>query len=759
MLDSQPARDSIEPRARRPAIAPAWLSPATAAAWRRDLQAGAVGAVVTLASWLALPLLAYLSLGAPSAALGMPAAAAAALVGGTVVAMLGRSAMPAAGLSSATTLLFAAGVAALSGDPALQPLSAPAIALLVATISCCVVLMGVLQMLFGWLRLGAVAKYVPQPVLAGFMNSVAVLLLVGQLPALLGLAATSGGAVVPWLARWQPATLLVGLVTAASVWLIGWRWPRAPAALLALAFGCALYALVRFAWPGAALGPQVGPLPQQLPLPDVLVPLFATSTVFDLFLRHAEHLIVTALALAIVGSLETVLNALATDERVNARHEPNRELVAFGAGNIASGIFGGLPLTYQRSRAAALLANGASSRRAAGVCAVVTGTLLAIGGPLIGLLPLTVLAGLMVTLAWSLVDQGTRRAVARLLTGELSRELRLNLAIVAAVFAMTLWLGIVTGVVVGVLLAMALFVHSMNRSLIRASYRATAQPSRRVYPRAQEDFLRTARQRIAIVELEGALFFGNADTLAAQIETLDPEVATVVLDLRRVSTLDSSGAGVLAQLVQRLATQGRTLLLAGVSADNRHGRALRDLGTFDGHEQPQRFDDLDRAVEFAEQSLLSGAGLGGGTEAVPLDECSLLRGVDPARRDRLKAAMPVRRLRADEKLFRQGDPGDALYVVTEGSITACSPGTHGAHRYLSLSPGMMLGETALLDGRGRTADAVADVESVVHVLGKDTLARIADEDPELARQITTNIAVHLSERLRSASAAWQVAAS
>jgi CRP-like cAMP-binding protein len=120
--------------------------------------------------------------------------------------------------------------------------------------------------------------------------------------------------------------------------------------------------------------------------------------------------------------------------------------------------------------------------------------------------------------------------------------------------------------------------------------------------------------------------------------------------------------------------------------------------------------------------------------------------------------MPERRLQSDEALFRQGDPGDALYVVSEGSITACSPGEHGSHRYLSLSPGMMLGETALLDGRGRSADAMADVASVVHVLGKDALERIARDDPELARQITTNIAVHLSERLRSASAAWQVAA-
>ena len=755
VLDPQPVRDSLETPSHRspdPAAAPR----DRAAAWLADVLAGAVGSVVTLASWLTLPLLAFVALGPSAASVGMLAGGAASLVGGFVVALIGRSAMPAAGLSSATTLLFAAAVATLSADPAMQPLSRPGhLAVLLATISSCVVLMGALQVLFGWLRLGAVAKYVPQPVLAGFMNSVAVLMVLAQLPALFGFAGTG---TAPSLSSWQPATLLVGLATAASVWVIGWRWPRAPAALLGLVFGCALYATLHVAWPGIALGAQVGPLPQQLPLPDVLAPLFTAAAAPDLFLRHAEHLIVTALALAIVGSLETVLNALATDQRVNARHDPNRELMAFGAGNVASGVFGGLPLTYQRSRAAALLTAGASSGRAATVCALMTGVLLVIGGPLIGLLPLTVLAGLMVTLAWGLVDHWSRRTVRRLPTGGLTRDTWLDLGIVVAVFAITMWWGIVTGVVVGVLLAMILFVQSMNRSLIRGRHQGTAQPSRRIYPPAQEEFLRAARRRIEILELEGALFFGNADTLAAQIERLEPDIAFVVLDFRRVSTLDSSGAIVLAQLEQRLAASGRRLLLAGVSAGNRHGLALRALGNFGKQGQQHWFPDLDRATEFAEQALLSAIGLGTGQGLVPLDDCSLLRGLDARRRERLKDSMPARRLQADETLFRQGDTGDALYVVTEGSITACSPGAHGTHRYLSLSPGMMIGETALIDGRGRSADAVADVASVVHVLAKDVLERIARDDPELARQITTNIAVHLSERLRSASSAWQVAA-
>jgi MFS superfamily sulfate permease-like transporter len=735
-------------------------------AWAADLLAAATASVVTLAVWLTLAVLAYAALGAEAAPVGIRAACAAVTAGALVVALLGRSVMPAAAPSSATALIFAAAVARLAADPALQPLAAPAqLALLVAAASCCVVAMGLLQVLFGLLRLGSVARGVPQPVLAGFMNGVAWLALLAQMPALLGLPAGAAAAgPQAWLAQAQPATLAVALATAVCVWWLARRWPRAPAALLGLGAGCLLYAAIRLAWPAAALGPLVGPLPPQLPQPDALLPLLdAGGGGRELLLRHAQPLLMTALALAVVGSLENVLNALATDHLKLSRHDPDRELLAFGAGNVVSGLFGGLPLTYMRARAAVLLASGAVSRRAAVACAPLTAVLYAAGSGLIARLPLCVLAGLMVTVAWSLVDRDSLRALAQAARGRLPPERRLPLALMAAVFVVTLWLGFAAGVAVGVLLAMGLLIHGMNRSLLRSRHRADALPSRRIYAPAQERVLQQARRRVLLLELEGALFFGNAETLAAQAERLDGDEAFVALDLHRVSTLDASGVLVLAQLTQRLAARGCTLLLAGVSPGNRHGRMLAALGVSSAGQPARCFDDLDRATEFAEQQLLAAAGFADDDEAVPLAECALLQGLDAGQAARLQAAMPMRRLQAGERLFSEGDAGDCLYVLTQGSITVRSAGAEGAqgaaaHRYVSFSPGMMLGEMAMLDGRGRSAGALADRPSQLHVLTRDALEDLAREDPELARRLAVNIALHLADRLRQATAAWRLAA-
>jgi MFS superfamily sulfate permease-like transporter len=727
----------------------------------RDLVAGAVAALVTLAGWLTLGVLAYASFGRAAPEFGIPAACVAVSVGALVVALAGKSVMPSGGLSSATILIFAAALGELHADPALRGADAAALRVLVAAVSCAVVLMGVFQVLFGLLRLGSLAKYVPQPVLAGFMNGVAILVFIAQVPVLLGVdASVWADGFVAALARAQPATLVVGLTTAVVAWTMMWRFPRAPGALLGLLAGCLLYAAIHFLLPSVPLGPLTGTVPTQPSLPVALAPLFGAGAATEAVLRHAESIAVTALLLAIVGSLEATLNALAIDRQMQVRHDPNRELIAFGAANVASGFFGGLPVVYWRARAASMIHSGATSRWAAAACAVVTLAVYLVGGPLIGLLPLAVLAGVMLTVAWSLADRWTHGLLVRGASGERSGEWWLNLALIAVVMGITLWRGFVAGVLLGVLLAMGLFIYAMNRSLVRARYDAAVHPSRRVYPHTQETFLQPARAQIEVLELEGALFFGNADRLAAEVDRLGPALRFIVLDLKRISTVDASGAAMLAQLAGRLVKTGRSLLLAAVAHDNRHGRALRAFGA-GGNAAQDWFADADQAIEAAEHRLLAEAGLAIGDAEIALDQCALLDGLDAAQRARLCNVLQARTLAANEQLFRQGDAGDCLYVLTRGSITVSSDGEGGnrlRQRYVSFSPGMILGETAMLDGQGRTANAFADVPSVVHALSREALERLGREDPALAFLMMTNIARHQSQRLRHAAAAWHRAA-
>jgi CRP-like cAMP-binding protein len=164
-------------------------------------------------------------------------------------------------------------------------------------------------------------------------------------------------------------------------------------------------------------------------------------------------------------------------------------------------------------------------------------------------------------------------------------------------------------------------------------------------------------------------------------------------------------------------------------------------------------------VELAELRLLAQAGFEPLRETVPLEQVSLMAGLDAAQRRRLAACLQPRRLAPGERLFHQGDPGDRLYVITAGSVNVFSVPAPGSaalrQRLVSLSPGMMLGETAMLDGGGRSGEAVADGETEVHALDGATLQQLRAEDPLLYAQVYRNIALHLSQRLRAAAWAWR----
>lgn len=710
--------------------------------------AGTSNALASLALVLTLGLLAYAPLGVQAVQLGIAASFATVIAAGVAYALRSQVAVPTGGPSSATALILAGLVAQLVQDPALQVSDPAGLVALAAVVASSVVLMGVLQMLLGLLGLGRLARFVPQPVLAGFMNGVALLILAAQLPPLLGLPAVLGDAAV-W-SQVQPATLLLGLATAGVLWLVQWKAPRLPSTLIALAAGLLLHAALSVTMPGTSTGPAVGPLPQGWVQPDVLLAL-AGPQAFELLQRHAGAVCLTAAVLAVIGSLESLLTGVVIDQLTHTRHDGRQELLALGLANLVGGLFGALPMVLLRTRAVPLIDAGATGRGPVLVAAGAFALLFAFGGPLIAQLPKTVLAGIMVTIAVALVDRWTHQLLRQFRAGERSSEVWLSLVVVAVVCAVTVRWGFVAGVGAGVLLSMVVFIRSMNRSLLRLRCSAADQPSRRVYGAAQEALLAQQRQRVTLLELEGALFFGSAERLAAEARKLPPDGTALVLDLRRINTIDETGAVLLQDLSRQLARRGVQVLLAGVSPHNAHGQRLRAFGCFRESPRDDWFGDADSAVEAAEQCLLAEAGMTVAQTAVPLAATALLRGLAPDQLARVMDTMPAQNLAAGAYLFWQGDPGDRVYVLTQGSISIVGSHTGQRQRYISFSPGVMLGEMAMLDGGRRSADAVADTDAVVHALTRTQFDALCDLDPALGGLLLRNIALHLSERLRAAA--------
>jgi SulP family sulfate permease len=725
------------------------------------MLAGAVNALTSLSAVLALGIVATGFLGPGALQLGIGAALVAVVAGGLVYALSGTAASPTGMPSSATTVIFAALALQVGRDPQIDLSSAPGLLSLAAVLGSAVVLMGLLQIGVGAAGLGRLARFVPQPVLAGFMNGIVLLILFAQVRPLLGLPLTSRLTDPAVLSQIQPLALLIGAASAAAVWLLGPRWRALPAPLLGLAAGVGLYAVLLGLMPGARFGYTVGALPQGWVMPDALRALADVAT-RALWQRHGHQVLLTAAMLALIGSLESIFAAIAVDQLTGGKHDSRRELMALGAANMASGLCGGMPLSLGRARAVQLIDSGAAGRRPAIAAALAFALMYGVCGPLLALLPKAALAGVMVTIAVALSDGWTRQLLRQWHAGERSPEMRLSLVVVALVCAVTAAGGFVAGLAAGVLLSMLVFMRGVNRSLLRDRYSADQRPSRRIYRPEQEAVLHLARRRVMVFELEGVLFFGSAARLTTECETLPGKCRCLVLDLRRVSTIDESGAMALQQLSTHLKRGGVTLLLAGVLAGNRHGQRLRDFGCF---RNPPGADpradwclDADRATEAAERLLLADSGMTELQSSVPLAETTLLKGLDPGQQAQVLAVLRETRLLAGDLLFHEGDPGDALYLLTEGSISIIAAGVLERQRLVTFSLGMMFGETAMLDGSGRTAAAIADRPSVVHALDKTAFERLSAADPTLGQRLALNIAIHLAERLRGASMAWRASA-
>ena len=728
----------------------------------RELWAGMAGLFISLAPVLTMGLLAFAALGPQAAALGIPASLVSSVVGGAVFAWLSRAPMPAGGPSAGPVLVLGTVVARVSADPAFTVGDPVALAGLLALAATAVITMGVCQIALGLSGLVRFAKFVPQPVLAGFMNGVALLALLALLPLMfgwpVGALQNHGWAAMPAV---QPATMAVGLFTVAVILGLPRLNRRLPATLIGLLAGAAAYTLLREQAPQWTLGPLTGTLPMAWPHLDTLAP-YLNGVDDPLLRRHLYAALLAGVVMALMGTLELVLNSLALDQACHTRTDPRREVLALGAANVASGVVGGLPLLLLRPRALHMIDAGGRSRTGMFICCGLFALVGLVAVKLLALLPQVVLAGAMVIVYLISIDRWSLGLAAQWWRGRREVDVQLALLVTALVCAITLLLGFPAAVAAGAMLSIMLFIRSMNRSLVRSRYTGAAMPSRRIYAAADEARLGLLRARVTVLELEGALFFGSADRIAELSDELDAGCHTLVLDFRRVSLIDASGAVVLQQLSRRLAERGMTLLLAGVSEDNRHGRVLTQ---FVG----QRFaadhgmPDIDQAMERAELSLLALAGHEPLREVVPIEQVNLMDGLDAAQRARLAACLQPRQLAAGEVLFRQGDPGDRLYVITAGSIdvlSAAAPGSAALRqRYVSLSPGMMLGETAMLDGGGRSGEAVAVSHTEVHALDDQTLLRLREQDPLLYAQVYRNVALHLSQRLRAAAWAWRASTS
>ncbi len=495
--------------------------------FRADLQAGIVVGMVALPLAMAFAI-----------ASGLPPERGlfTAIVAGFLISLLGGSRVQIGGPTGAFVVIVS-GIASRFGYDGL----------VIATLMAGLLLIGM-----GLARFGSAIKFIPYPVITGFTSGIAVIIFSTQIKDLFGLQMASVPAefLPKWAAYVQAFPTInlyspfLALFTILCISFWPKNWHRVPGPIVALV------ACTAIAWslnlPVETIHSRFGGIPTALPSPHW--PSFSWSQVQQLF--------PSAVTIALLGAIESLLSAVVADGMIGSRHKSNLELVAQGIANIVSPLFGGIPATGAIARTATNVKNGGRTPVAGMVHALVLLIILLCAGSLAEKIPLACLAGILVVVSYHMSEWRSFRS---LLSGP-----RSDVAVLLTTFFLTIFVDLTVAVEVGMVLASFLFMKNMaDITQVKAFARDTEESGNAEISDARA--VPEIPAGVEIFSIQGSFFFGAADKLLQTVRFMETPPKILILDMQEVLHMDATGLYVLEKMHKDCGSRNIRLVITGMT--------------------------------------------------------------------------------------------------------------------------------------------------------------------------------------------------
>lgn len=407
---------------------------------------------------------------------------------------------------------------------------------------------GFLILGMGLLRLGRLLKYFPFTLIIGFTSGIAVIIFTSQIKDFLGLQMD----VVPvafhekWLAYFRALDTIngyalgIGLFSFFSTMFLGRISRVVPGSLVAIVLATVLTAW--FQWPVNTIGSQFGPISGSIPTPRLFMVDWSTF----------KELLHPALAIAILGAIESLLSAVVADGMIGGRHRPNMELIAQGGANILSSMFGGIPATGAIARTATNARNGGRTPLAGIVHAIVLLIIFLVASPLTAHIPLAALAGILIVVAWNMSEIHTFLSILR--------SNRYDLAVLLTTFLLTIFFDLIVAIEIGMVLAAFLFMKRMADSL---------QLNPMLGDEGEESLFESEAgavpKGVAVFQINGPLFFGAAQRFYDAMNEVGSSYQFLILRMRYVPLIDATGLQRLKEILKMMKERKVDVVFSGVN--------------------------------------------------------------------------------------------------------------------------------------------------------------------------------------------------
>jgi len=399
------------------------------------------------------------------------------------------------------------------------------------------ILAGLMQIALGVLKMGKLITYFPYPVIIGFTNGIAVIIFSGQLGAFLGVKADAGHGFLPMmqgLFGMLPQVNLAAVGVGALVIAIMVVWPRINATIPGSLVGLVIATVA-----ASLLGldvPRIGTIPQSLPLPQL--------PEFDLAIL--KDLIKPAIALAALGSIESLLSAVVADGMTGQKHKPNQELIGQGLANVAVPFFGGIPVTGAIARTAVNIRSGGRTRLSGVIHGVALAVIVLAFAPLAAQIPLAALAGILMVTSFRMLEWHQVKLMVN--------STKSDLFVLLLTWGVTIFFDLILAVEVGLIAAAALFLRRMS------DLHLIKMPSEKILPPGDPTLI---PPDMAVYQIAGPLFFGAATEFADTLKE-QRQIRVLLLRMRAVPNIDATAAVSLEEIVDTLNARGIRVVLSGL---------------------------------------------------------------------------------------------------------------------------------------------------------------------------------------------------
>jgi SulP family sulfate permease len=704
---------------------------------RRETIAGITLAVISLPPAVAAGLLVYGQLGHSFAAAGGLAGLYGAVFAGLVAALVAHSSFIITVPAASVVIIPAALVASLRDIPVFA--NHPE--LIFVAVAVCTLLAGAIQIVFGALNIGRIIKFTPHPVIAGFVDSVAILIILSQLRPFFGWGAGAGH----WIVVQRPAMLVFILALSFLIIAITQLSKKIPGAVAGLILGTAAYYGIHALASDVDLGATLGIVSIQFPPPSPLIHLTDASTRAAI-LSIGPHLLLVSLTLAAVTSLQALLAFRVAQNLSQVPPWPRRDVIAQGAGNCASAFFGGVIAYPLPSVMTFGFRAGARTRIAPILCSLLLFLAAFLLSSWLAKIPIAVLSAILISISFYMFDRWSFRLLESLFRRRSDLEWRTtwqSLSIIGVVVLVSIGESVILGAVAGFLLSCLIFMMDMSRPIVRRRIRGDISFSKRSRSSDDLSILRQTGARRVALELQGVLFFGNADDLSEVVERLLPDCDMILFDLRGIADIDVSGATILHGIVARCRARRKHVLFCNVP--NTLSSAMF------AEKASAVISDFDSALEWMEEEALrTAAGTRPRSERIAPEEVDLMKVFDEHERAVLISSLQGRKFPSSAVMCKEGEDADRMWILVKGSVSVRlrGPGPDDSLRVSSVGAGMTVGEMSLFDGGPRSATVVCDEEVEGYELTRAAFDQLVEQHPQIARKLFSYFTRELAQRVR-----------